>query len=157
MKRRERDSNPRWGCPHYGFQDRRNRPLCHPSTLEELRPPCCLSIAERKHPVNPSRKRIGLETRRWPKGSTLRAVGNRLAAGFRIRRAGLQSGAVRSQLNEHISVAARHTVRLQSARGFPGRCQQRCMGMNPRASVSKSLRDSNNRSRCGICSPVPAT
>ena len=26
-----RDSNPRWSCPHNGFQDRRNRPLCHPS------------------------------------------------------------------------------------------------------------------------------
>ena len=26
-----RDSNPRWSCPHNGFQDRRIRPLCHPS------------------------------------------------------------------------------------------------------------------------------
>ena len=26
-----RDSNPRWGCPHNGFQDRRIRPLCQPS------------------------------------------------------------------------------------------------------------------------------
>ena len=26
-----RDSNPRWSCPHSGFQDRRIRPLCHPS------------------------------------------------------------------------------------------------------------------------------
>ena len=29
--RRGRDSNPRCGFPHNGFQDRRNRPLCHPS------------------------------------------------------------------------------------------------------------------------------
>jgi hypothetical protein len=27
--RRGRDSNPRYGCPHSGFQDRCNRPLCH--------------------------------------------------------------------------------------------------------------------------------
>ena len=26
-----RDSNPRWSCPHNGFQDRRIRPLCQPS------------------------------------------------------------------------------------------------------------------------------
>src|SRR5580698_6005593 len=30
--RRGRDSNPRCGFPHNGFQDRRNRPLCHPSS-----------------------------------------------------------------------------------------------------------------------------
>src|SRR5450756_869438 len=27
--RRGRDSNPRWAFTHSGFQDRRNRPLCH--------------------------------------------------------------------------------------------------------------------------------
>ena len=27
--RRGRDSNPRYGCPHNGFRDRHNRPLCH--------------------------------------------------------------------------------------------------------------------------------
>ncbi len=30
-KRRERDSNPRTGCPVSGFQDRCIKPLCHPS------------------------------------------------------------------------------------------------------------------------------
>src|ERR1041385_6249046 len=29
--RRGRDSNPRWRLSHNGFQDRRDRPLCHPS------------------------------------------------------------------------------------------------------------------------------
>ncbi len=29
--RRGRDSNPRRACTPSGFQDRRNRPLCHPS------------------------------------------------------------------------------------------------------------------------------
>ena len=29
--RRRKDSNPRWGCPHNGFQDRRIQPLCHAS------------------------------------------------------------------------------------------------------------------------------
>ncbi len=29
--RRGRDSNPRWRFRHSGFQDRRIRPLCHPS------------------------------------------------------------------------------------------------------------------------------
>lgn len=29
--RRRWDSNPRWSCPHAGFQDRYIRPLCHPS------------------------------------------------------------------------------------------------------------------------------
>ena len=29
--RRGRDSNPRYACTHNGFQDRRIRPLCHPS------------------------------------------------------------------------------------------------------------------------------
>src|SRR6267378_1012334 len=29
--RRGRDSNPRWLLHHNGFQDRRDRPLCHPS------------------------------------------------------------------------------------------------------------------------------
>src|ERR1041384_969448 len=29
--RRGRDSNPRWPLSHNGFQDRRDRPLCHPS------------------------------------------------------------------------------------------------------------------------------
>ena len=33
--RRERDSNPRYGFPHSGFQDRRLRPLGHPSSLRE--------------------------------------------------------------------------------------------------------------------------
>ena len=27
--RRERDSNPRYRHRHFGFQDRRNQPLCH--------------------------------------------------------------------------------------------------------------------------------
>src|SRR5438046_2115609 len=31
--RRGRDSNPRWPLSHNGFQDRRDRPLCHPSGL----------------------------------------------------------------------------------------------------------------------------
>lgn len=31
IRRREWDSNPRWGLPHSGFQDRRLRPLGHPS------------------------------------------------------------------------------------------------------------------------------
>ncbi len=30
-ERMGRDSNPRWNFSHCGFQDRRNRPLCHPS------------------------------------------------------------------------------------------------------------------------------
>ena len=30
--RRGRDSNPRWRLSQNGFQDRRDRPLCHPST-----------------------------------------------------------------------------------------------------------------------------
>src|SRR6185437_17125512 len=29
VQRRGRDSNPRYGCPHNGFRDRHNRPLCH--------------------------------------------------------------------------------------------------------------------------------
>ena len=33
-----RDSNPRWSCPHNGFQDRRIRPLCQPSkTIHHIR------------------------------------------------------------------------------------------------------------------------
>ncbi len=31
-----RDSNPRKGCPFNGFQDRRIRPLCHPSETNVL-------------------------------------------------------------------------------------------------------------------------
>jgi hypothetical protein len=51
MWRRERDSNPRWSCPHNGFQDRRNRPLCHPSTVEGSLT-SVISIAERACAVN---------------------------------------------------------------------------------------------------------
>src|SRR5262245_54494334 len=36
--RRGRDSNPRRACTLNGFQDRRNRPLCHPSAFGELAP-----------------------------------------------------------------------------------------------------------------------
>src|SRR5437763_11219075 len=32
--RRGRDSNPRRACTLNGFQDRRNRPLCHPSARQ---------------------------------------------------------------------------------------------------------------------------
>ena len=31
--RKGRDLNPRWSHPHNGFQDRRIKPLCHPSAL----------------------------------------------------------------------------------------------------------------------------
>ncbi len=31
--RRERDSNPRWGCPHNGFRDRPIQPLSHLSIV----------------------------------------------------------------------------------------------------------------------------
>ena len=37
--RRERDSNPRYRCRYYGFQDRRIRPLCHPSNLNAKKLP----------------------------------------------------------------------------------------------------------------------
>src|ERR1700739_3587003 len=33
-KRRKRDSNPRYGSPYSGFQDRRFQPLTHSSALE---------------------------------------------------------------------------------------------------------------------------
>src|SRR5271168_2342301 len=33
--RRGRDSNPRWAFTHSGFQDRRNRPLCHLSEFAD--------------------------------------------------------------------------------------------------------------------------
>lgn len=34
-ERRDRDSNPGWACTHSGFQDRRLKPLGHPSGLKE--------------------------------------------------------------------------------------------------------------------------
>src|SRR5271155_5655099 len=37
-KRRGWDSNPRMACTIYGFQDRPNRPLWHPSLIEKLGP-----------------------------------------------------------------------------------------------------------------------
>jgi hypothetical protein len=44
--RRERDSNPRRPCGLSGFQDRRNRPLCHPSV-----PRCGFARAEARTPL----------------------------------------------------------------------------------------------------------
>ena len=41
--RRERDSNPWWAHAHNGFQDRRIRPLCHPSG-KQRRKPCLFQI-----------------------------------------------------------------------------------------------------------------
>src|SRR2546426_11668278 len=34
-KRRKRDSNPRYGSPYSGFQDRRFQPLTHSSAFED--------------------------------------------------------------------------------------------------------------------------
>ena len=39
-----RDSNPRWSCPHNGFQDRRIRPLCQPSETLLRHERCALYI-----------------------------------------------------------------------------------------------------------------
>jgi hypothetical protein len=36
-ERRKRDSNPRHGFPHNGFQDRRLKPLGHSSAREDTR------------------------------------------------------------------------------------------------------------------------
>ena len=44
--RRGRDSNPRYGCPHNGFRDRHNRPLCHLS--EGIDDECCRSGCKNK-------------------------------------------------------------------------------------------------------------
>jgi integrase len=50
-ERRGRDSNPRSGCPDSGFQDRCNRPLCHPSggykNPRKRRPSPCFRIVAR--------------------------------------------------------------------------------------------------------------
>src|ERR1700735_2352347 len=46
--RRGRDSNPRWPLSQSGFQDRRDRPLCHLSD-DKLAAPALASLSEGWH------------------------------------------------------------------------------------------------------------